>query len=217
MTGNVTEEDIEQLAYLFASGKIDIDNISDKNIRDKVHDLTFKRYWDKNVDEDLTDLPPIPQKDFERISGSNLIPKSKKEKEIEMEKPGSFQRYTGGQRIEKIVKEEISKLLEDKNFRIKLKKKFKENKICPECQMPENACKHRDMSGPQGAKTLLDQEVSNSKFKMKEVAIVKDKKGHKHSIMKDSLGGISCDCNYYLKEHKILQPCKHIQAYLKKK
>ncbi len=222
--GQITENDIEGLAQLFVYGIIDkedlraINNIKlrndiiDEAISIHINSMKDETNQDDDIDEDLTNLPPMTDKQMKQLGSP--IPISKKQREIEMSKPGSFQRYGGGQFINKIVKEEIDKLFENKAFRIKLRKKHKANKMCPECQMPENACKHRDYSGPQGAKTLLDQEITQH-FRMHEVAIVKDKKGNKNTITKDSLGGISCDCAHPLNE-SLNVPCKHIQAYLMK-
>ena len=115
--------------------------------------------------------------------------------------------------VEKIIKEEVNRLVEDKNFRAKLRKFYKQNKMCEKCLMPRNACRCTENSTSFGPKTMLDREVEKEKFEIREVAIVKDSK-EKHVIMKDSFGGISCDCNHYLNEN-INSPCKHINKYLK--
>lgn len=180
-----------------------------------------KERKNKKVDEDLTNLPPIPDKVKKKLGSP--IPRSKEEKEREMEQPGTFQRWDVGQRfnkiseskmsiVEKIIKEEIDRLLEEKSFRVKLHKKIRENKLCEKCQMPMNACRCTENSTSFGPKTMLDREIEKPNFKIREVAIVKDK-NEKHIIMKDSLGGISCDCEHYLKEH-INGYCKHIKKYL---
>lgn len=168
--------------------------------------------------EDLTSLPPIPQKDQEEM---NLLVNPLYFDDLEQDdgltkkiQIGIFKMKESKKIVNKIVDKEIRRLLEDEEFRKKLITKIKKNKFCKKCLLPKNSCSCLAMKRfgtTSGAPSLLDKEEIEN-YNLYEVAVVKES-NKKHTIMKDTLGHLSCDCSYYLNENN-KGYCKHINKYL---